>query len=83
MNTSMIAHQTQRYNDTGRRFVAKSEFEQGKHAYRMGKPLSACASDEMADGWLSCEQHERHGWLRCDDARGEQIYYRHMQQQAA
>ena len=33
------------------RFVAPTEFEQGRLAYRTGKRRSVCVSDEMRDGW--------------------------------
>lgn len=66
------------------RFVAKSEFEQGKHNYRHGLPLKSCGTDEMADGWLFCQEHgERHGWMRCPDARGADAYGRAMMAQAS
>ena len=66
------------------RFVAKSEFEQGKHNYRHGLPLKSCGTDEMADGWLFCQEHgERHGWMRNPDARGADAYGRAMMQQAS
>ena len=68
-----------------KRFVApRSEFDQGKHNYRHGLDLATCATDDMADGWLFCQEHgERHGWMRCPDARGADAYGRAMMAQAS
>ena len=66
------------------RFVAKSEFDQGKHNYRHGLDLATCATDDMADGWLFCQEHgERFGWMRDPDARGADAYWRCMMAQAS
>jgi hypothetical protein len=66
------------------RFVAKSEFEQGKHNYRHGLPLKSCSTDEMADGWLFCQEHgEKFGWMDWREASGADAYYREMMQQAS
>ena len=68
-----------------KRFVApRSEFDQGKHNYRHGLDLATCATDDMADGWLFCQEHgERFGWMRSPDARGADAYYRVMMAQAS
>jgi len=68
-----------------KRFVApRSEFDQGKHNYRHGLDLATCATDDMADGWLSCQDAgERFGWLRSPDARGADAYWLAMMQQAS
>lgn len=68
-----------------KRFVApRSEFDQGKHNYRHGLDLATCATDDMADGWLSCQEAgERFGWMRSPDARGADAYYRSMMMQAS
>ena len=82
MSNLMITAPRPTVNPT--RFVAKSEFEQGKHNYRHGLPLKSCGTDEMADGWLFCQEHgERHGWMRCPDARGADAYGRAMMAQAS
>jgi hypothetical protein len=82
MSNLMLTHPRPVVNAT--RFVAKSEFEQGKHNYRHGLPLKSCSTDEMADGWLFCQEHgERHGWMRSTDARGADAYGRAMMAQAS
>ena len=84
MSVNIMQHPASKVNVPPRgRFVAKSEFEQGKYNYRHGLPLSSCGTDEMADGWLSCQEHERFGWQRCPDARGEDAYWRGMMAQAS
>ena len=68
-----------------KRFVApRSEFDQGKHNYRHGLDLATCATDDMTEGWLSCEANgERFGWMRSADARGADAYWLAMMQQAS
>ena len=68
-----------------KRFVApRSEFDQGKHNYRHGLDLSTCATSEMTEGWLFCEEHgERFGWQRSPAANGADAYYRAMMAQAS
>ena len=68
-----------------KRFVApRSEFDQGKHNYRHGLDLATCATSEMTEGWLFCEEHgERFGWQRSPDARGADAYWLAMMQQAS
>jgi len=66
------------------KFVAKDEFAQGKHMYRMGEPKRACASDEQRDGWEYCEANgEKFGWMACPDARREDAYWLGMMAQAS
>lgn len=58
------------------KFVAKDEFAQGKHLYRTGEPVTACASDEQRDGWDYCKANgEKFGWMRSPAARGEDAYW--------
>ncbi len=58
------------------RFVAKSEFEQGKHLFRTGEPVTACTTDDMTDGWQYCKANgEKFGWMRSPAARGEDAYW--------
>jgi hypothetical protein len=68
-----------------KRFVApRSEFDQGKHNYRHGLDLATCATDDMTEGWLSCEANgERFGWQSSPAAQGEDAYWRAMMQQAS
>lgn len=54
MNTHMLAESTVKVN-RGRFVSPLSEYDQGRKLYREGKPLSACVTDEMADGWLKAE----------------------------
>jgi len=66
------------------RYVAKDEFAQGKHLFRTGEPIDACASDEQLDGWLYCEANgEKFGWMRSPAARGEDAYWLGMMAQAS
>jgi hypothetical protein len=63
------------------KFVAKSEFEQGKHLFRTGEPESACATDDQTDGWNYCKANgEKFGWMRSPAARGEDAYWLGMMQ---
>ena len=59
------------------RFVAATaeaqadlERQIGCNLYRRGRPLRECASDDMVGGWLA------------EEARGADMYYRCMMQQA-
>lgn len=85
MSTNIMTHAAPKVNAPPRgRFVAKSEFEQGKHNYRQGLPLRSCGTDEMTDGWLFCQEHgERFGWQSSPDARGADAYWRGMMLEAS
>lgn len=51
------------------RFVpAESEWEQGKRLYNQRKPITACTTDEMAEGWCAAA-----------DLAGFMAYSRHME----
>ena len=51
------------------RFVpAESEWEQGKRLYNQRKPITACTTDEMAEGWCAAA-----------DLAGYMAYSRHME----
>ena len=59
MNTSIVTQQGMKING---RFVpaspdggAELERQIGRNLYRRGRPLSECASDDMAAGWLDAE----------------------------
>jgi hypothetical protein len=66
------------------RFLAKSEFEQGKYLFRTGEPKSACATDEQTDGWEYCQANgEKFGWQRNPAAHGEDAFWLGMMQQAS
>jgi hypothetical protein len=66
------------------RFVAKSEFEQGKYNYRHGLAAETCVSDEQRDGWQFCKDHgEKFGWMRNPNARGADMFGRAMMAQAS
>ena len=83
MTTPTLAPVAPKVN--AKRFVApRSEFDQGKHNYRHGLDLATCATDDMADGWLSCQEAgERFGWQSSPAAKGEDAYWRAMMQQAS
>ena len=83
MNASMVAPVQSKVN--AKRFVApRSEFDQGKYNYRHGLDLTSCATEDMTDGWLACEEAgERFGWMRSPDAHGADAYYRCMMVQAS
>lgn len=83
MNALMVAPVQPKVN--AKRFVApRSEFDQGKHNYRHGLDLASCATSDMTDGWLSCEEAgERFGWMRSPDARGADLYGLAMMRQAS
>lgn len=78
MNAPMVAPVQPKVN--AKRFVApRSEFDQGKYNYRHGLGLESCATNDMTDGWLSCEEAgERFGWMRTPAARGEDMYWQSM-----
>ncbi len=62
---------------------AKLQRQMGQNFYRRGYDLDACTSDYMADGWLACEAAgERFGWKRSKAARGEDLYWLGMMQEA-
>ena len=83
MTTPTLAPAAPKVN--AKRFVApRSEFDQGKHNYRHGIDLAGCATDEMTEGWLFCQEHgERFGWQASPAAKGEDAYWRAMMQQAS
>lgn len=70
MSRTMLQHPAQNVN--GKRFVSPlSEYEQGRRLYNAGKPITACVTDDMTDGYLDAE------------AAGEDAYWRCMMAQAA
>ena len=75
MNATMIAPNGSKING---RFVpaspdggAELERQIGRNLYRRGRPLSECASDDMAAGWLA------------EEAKCESQYWLCMMQEAA
>ena len=52
------------------RFVAPTEFEQGRHLYNTGKPIRYCVTDDMAAGWMAAYE------------LGRKAYYTAMMQEA-
>ena len=63
---------------------AELERQVGRNLYRRGRMIDACTTDEMADGWLSCESAgERFGWQRSKEARGADAYGRAMMAHAS
>lgn len=54
MTSASVAHGTTRRN-TYVPAAPLREYDQGKVLYYQGRPLSACPTDPMAQGWLDAE----------------------------
>ena len=54
MNASMVTPHEHAVKHN--RFVAATEFEQGKHNYRCGLPLASCVTPDMEAGWVAAEE---------------------------
>ena len=67
MNAMSVAESPAKIKNA--RFVpAESEWEQGKRLYNQRKPITACTTDEMAEGWCAAA-----------DLAGFMAYSRHME----
>ncbi len=67
MNAPMVTPHEQAVK-SGRFVPAESEWEQGKRLYNQRKPITACTTDEMAEGWCAAA-----------DLAGFMAYSRHME----
>lgn len=66
MSANMVAHETPAGKVAPQgRFVAPSEFEQGKHLYNTGKPIRNCVTDDMAAGWMAAYEQGRKAYWLC------------------
>jgi hypothetical protein len=67
--TSVAPKQTKRNMYPNNKVLPVSEWQRGYDARKAHRPITVCASDEMAAGWVAC-----------DDAIGADSYIRAMQQ---
>ncbi len=58
MTASSVAVSPQRFKTYVAPVAGFSDFYQGKLIYAQGSPLSACATDQMTQGYLAAEQED-------------------------